>query len=87
MERSTETAELIHSLASEHISVTQDPAESPSNVNAAGQDDIILAVRPDRQRANAFWLWAAADNLRLSALNAAECAQIVAAARPKGKVQ
>jgi aspartate-semialdehyde dehydrogenase len=87
MERPTEARDLVHSLSAEHVTVVHGSVESPSNVNAAGQDDIVLALRPDHQRENAFWLWAAADNLRLSALNAVECAEIVAAARPKGAVQ
>jgi len=87
MERRTDILDLVHSLGSEHVTVVRGAAESPSNVNAAGQDEILLMVRPDNQRENGFWLWAAADNLRLTALNGAECVESVAAARPKGKVQ
>jgi aspartate-semialdehyde dehydrogenase len=49
--------------------------EPPNNVGIAGQSGIAVgAVTPDRNAANAFWIWAAADNLRLSAENAAAIA-------------
>jgi aspartate-semialdehyde dehydrogenase len=49
--------------------------EPPNNVGMAGQSGIAIgAVTPDRNSANAFWIWAAADNLRLSAENAAKIA-------------
>jgi hypothetical protein len=44
-------------------------------------------VRRDSERENGFWLWAAADNLRLLANTAVDCAEMLMAARPKGKVQ
>jgi hypothetical protein len=49
--------------------------EPPNNVGMAGQSGIAIgAVTPDRNSGNAFWIWAAADNLRLSAENAAKIA-------------
>ncbi len=49
--------------------------EPPNNVGVAGQTGISLgAISPDRNSASAFWIWAAADNLRLSAENAASIA-------------
>jgi aspartate-semialdehyde dehydrogenase len=87
MDRRTDVLDLVHSLGAEHVTVVHGAAESPSNVNAAGQDDILLTVRPDQRRETGFWLWAATDNLRMAALNAAECVESVAAARPNGKVQ
>jgi aspartate-semialdehyde dehydrogenase len=49
--------------------------EPPNNVGIAGQSGIAVgAVTPDRNAANAFWIWAAADNLRLSAETAATIA-------------
>lgn len=86
-ERAVSLAEISKALSGDHISVTHEAADSPSNVNAAGQDQVLAAVRRDAQRENGFWIWAAADNLRLTALNAVECAESMAAARPKGKVQ
>ena len=75
-------------LAGEHVRVTQGAEESPTNVNAAGQSDVQVAIRPDGARANGFWLWAASDNLRIAAATAVECAETMAATRPaRGKVQ
>jgi aspartate-semialdehyde dehydrogenase len=44
-------------------------------------------VKPDAGHPNAFWLWAAADNLRIAAITAVECAESMAATRPTGKIQ
>jgi aspartate-semialdehyde dehydrogenase len=47
------------------------PDEPPSNSGAAGQSGIAAgAISVDSNHANACWLWAVADNLRLSADNA-----------------
>jgi hypothetical protein len=46
--------------------------EAPNNVGVAGQSGISIgAISPDRNNGDAFWIWAAVDNLRLSAENAA----------------
>ncbi|HEX8817792.1 MAG TPA: Asd/ArgC dimerization domain-containing protein [Terriglobales bacterium] len=75
-------------LAGEHVHIAQGAEEAPTNVNAAGQNDIQVAVRPDGARANAFWIWAASDNLRVAAATAVECAETMAATRPpQGKIQ
>jgi aspartate-semialdehyde dehydrogenase len=74
-------------LSGEHILMAERAEDAPSNVNAAGRDEILLAVRQNAANPHGFWLWATADNLRLITLNASECAETVAAARPKGKVQ
>jgi aspartate-semialdehyde dehydrogenase len=75
------------SLAGEHVQIAHSPEDSPSNVNVAGKDEIMVAVRRDVVHENGFWLWAAVDNLRLAALTAADCATALAAVRPHGKVQ
>jgi aspartate-semialdehyde dehydrogenase len=74
-------------LAGEHVQIARTPEDSPSNVSVAGKDEIMVAVRRDVVHENGFWLWAAADNLRLAALTAADCATALAAVRPFGKVQ
>jgi aspartate-semialdehyde dehydrogenase len=74
-------------LSGEHISLATAPEDSPSNVNAAGQSQILLAVRPVEEKPNAFWLWGAADNLKLAAITAVECASALSVVRPSGKVQ
>jgi aspartate-semialdehyde dehydrogenase len=74
-------------LTGEHVTLTHGADDAPTNVNAAGQDDIQLTVTADASQPNCFWLWAASDNLRIAAANAVECAESMAAARPRGKIQ
>ena len=73
--------------AGEHVTLVPSGEESPNNVNAAGQDEILLNVRRDANNENAFWLWAAADNLRLAAITAVDCAASLALTRSRGAVQ
>ncbi len=86
-ESPVELSKLAQGLAGDHVSIPRADEESPSNVSSAGQADIQLAIRNDLAHANGIWLWAAADNLRISALTAVECAESMAAARPMGKIQ
>ena len=79
--------ELRHSLLGNHIAVTTELSDSPSNVNAAGRDDVMVTARIDDRNKKAAWLWAAADNLKVVAETAAECAMELAMVRPTGKVQ
>ncbi len=79
--------ELTAAISGEHVDVLQGPDEAPSNVNAAGQEQIQVLVRNDPQRRNAYWLWFASDNLRIAALTAVECAESMIASRPRGTVQ
>ena len=74
-------------LAGEHIAVIADSEEAPNNVNAAGQNDILVSVVPDASDLSSVWLWAAFDNLRVAASNAVECAEEMATARPRGQIQ
>jgi aspartate-semialdehyde dehydrogenase len=75
-------------LAGEHVHLTQGAEEAPTNVNAAGQNDVQVAIRPAGARPNGFWVWAASDNLRVAAATAVECAETMAATRPaRGKIQ
>lgn len=87
LEHPVALSDIVNAVQGTHVTVVDRPADAPSSVSTAGQDEVLLAVRPDRQRENGFWFWAAADNLRLLALNAMECAEIAAASRPQGKVQ
>lgn len=54
-----------------------DETEAPlGNVSAAGSDGITIArVQPDASVTNGFWIWGAADNVRLPALNAVQIAE------------
>lgn len=74
-------------LSGEHVNLTHGAADAPSNLNAAGQSDIQVCVIPDGNQSNSFWLWAASDNLRIAAATAVECAETMAATRPRGQIQ
>ncbi len=70
------TAEIEEAVAGEPIDVRGSDLEPPNNVGAAGQRGISIgAVTPDRNNGNAVWMWMVADNLRLSAENAAMIAR------------
>jgi aspartate-semialdehyde dehydrogenase len=87
MENAVDVSAVSQALAGDHVSIPAAEEESPSNVNSAGQANILLAVKADPGTPNGVWLWAAADNLRISALTAVECAESMTAARPTGKIQ
>ena len=74
-------------LAGEHVNVTHGAEDAPTNVSAGGQGDIQVSVLPDASQQNGFWIWAAADNLRIAASTAVECAETIVATRPRGKIQ
>lgn len=77
-------------LAGEHVDVVSDESDPPSNLSATGQEDIMVRVSKDSggdKRGTRFWLWLAADNLKLAALNAIACASELRRLRPQGKVQ
>jgi len=80
-------ADLSRALSGEHVQIATSPEDSPSNVNVAGKEEILLALRHDASHENGFWIWAAVDNLRLAAITAVDCANALAAVRPHGKVQ
>ncbi|HEX4154624.1 MAG TPA: Asd/ArgC dimerization domain-containing protein [Acidobacteriaceae bacterium] len=64
--------------------------ESPNNQIASGNEGIQLMLREETAHANAsrgYWLWMAADNLKLAARNAVACAAEMAALRPVGDAQ
>jgi len=77
-------------LSGDHLDVVTGESEPPSNLIAAGQEDIMVRVRKDSgegKQGMRFWLWLAADNLKLAALNAIACATELRRLRPLGKVQ
>jgi len=87
MENVVDVAAMSQALAGDHVTIPAAEEEWPSNVNSAGQPNISVMVKSDPTRANGVWLWAAADNLRISALTAVECAESMTATRPTGKIQ
>jgi len=77
-------------LAGDHIDLVSGESDPPSNLSAAGQEDIMARVRKDSgvgEKGTRFWIWLAADNLKLMALNAIACATELRRLRPLGKVQ
>jgi len=87
MEDAVDVAAMSQALAGDHVALPSPEEDSPSNVSSAGQPDIQLSLKTDPVQSNGVWLWAAADNLRISALTAVECAESMTATRPTGKIQ
>ena len=67
--------------------VSDSPEDAPTNVSAAGQGDIQVAITNDANHRNGAWLWATTDNLRVAALTVVECAESMTASRPRGQIQ
>jgi aspartate-semialdehyde dehydrogenase len=80
-------------LGGEHLDLVLEETDSPSNLAAAGQNDVLVWLKPEPPvdrvsgETSRFWLWAASDNLRLAAQNAVECALDLRRLRPHGQVQ
>ena len=88
MEQAGDQERLSQSLAGDHVALAGAEDDSqPSNVNTAGQANILVSLKRDAVRPDGIWLWAAADNLRISAMTAVECAESMIATRPLGKIQ
>ena len=92
LERPVESIALEEALTGEHVELVLEDTDSPSNLAATGQNDILVRLRPEplgrnSNLASRIWLWAAADNLRLSAQNAVLCALDLRRIRPQGTVQ
>jgi aspartate-semialdehyde dehydrogenase len=87
MEQAADLEAISLALTGEHVVITRIAEESPSNVNAAGQGDILVSMAPDANQPNGLWLWVATDNLRIVASTAVECAETMTATRPRGKIQ
>ncbi len=87
LEKPAGEAEFAEALSGRHVMVVPAGEEAPSNVTVAGQEDILVSVRRDGQNADGMWLWAAADNLRIAAVTAVECASILALVRAGGTIQ
>lgn len=82
--------QLEDALAGEHVDLVAEGSESPSNLSAAGQEEIMVRVKKGFEGEEAgtrFWLWMAADNLKLAVVHAIGCAGELGRLRPSGKVQ
>ena len=92
LERPVEITALEEALGGEHVDLVLEDTDSPSNLAATGQNDVLVRLRPEpgeRNPAEArrLWLWAASDNLRMAAQNALACAMDLRRLRPQGTVQ
>jgi aspartate-semialdehyde dehydrogenase len=93
LEQAVPLALLEDALGGEHLDLVLEATDSPSNLAAAGQNDVLVWLKPEPPvsrvtgETSRFWLWAASDNLRLAAQNAVECALDLRRLRPHGKVQ
>jgi aspartate-semialdehyde dehydrogenase len=92
LEKPVEIALLEEALHGEHVDLVLEDTDSPSNLAATGQSDVLVRLRPEKEarggsKASRLWLWAASDNLRLCAQNALECALDLRRLRPQGQVQ
>jgi aspartate-semialdehyde dehydrogenase len=85
---STEQMEL--AVFGDPVDVVSGESDPPSNISAAGQAEILVRIKSavaGDGPSSRFWLWIAADNLKLAALNAIRCANELRRLRPHGKVQ
>ena len=83
----TTAGKLEAALAGPHVKLAGGEEEFPNNVNVAGSSEIHLSVQPDGAGGNGFWLFAVCDNLRISAIQAVECAEEMVQTRPRGELQ
>ena len=92
LEEPSELSVLEEALNGEHVDLVLEDTDSPSNLAATGQSDVLVRLRPEEMARNSskvkrFWIWATADNLRLNAQNAVACAMELRRLRPQGTVQ
>jgi aspartate-semialdehyde dehydrogenase len=93
LERPVKITALEEALDGEHVDLVLEDTDSPSNLAATGQNDVLVRLRPELggvrnpNETSRLWLWAASDNLRLNAQNAVECAMDLRRLRPQGTVQ
>jgi aspartate-semialdehyde dehydrogenase len=92
LERPVDITALEEALGGDHVDLVLEDTDSPSNLAATGQNDVLVRLRPvlegrNPTQATRFWLWAASDNLRMYAQNAVECALDLRRLRPQGTVQ
>lgn len=92
LERPVSIQTLEESLGGDHVDLVLEETDSPSNLAATGQNDVLVRLRAEPgernpNEARRLWLWAASDNLRLQAHNALACALDLRRLRPQGTVQ
>ena len=92
LEHPVDIPSLEEALSGEHVDLVLEDTDSPSNLAATGQNDVLIRLRTEplghhSGAAQRIWLWAASDNLRLNAQNAVQCALDLRRLRPQGTVQ
>ena len=91
LERPVPISALEEALSGDHVDLVLEDTDSPSNLAATGQNDVLVRLRPEiparGTAVSRLWLWAASDNLRLNAQNAVACALDLRRLRPQGLVQ
>jgi aspartate-semialdehyde dehydrogenase len=91
LERPVDVSALEDALSGDHVDLVLEDTDSPSNLAATGQNDVLVRMRPEltarTTKVSRLWLWVASDNLRLNAQNAVECAMDLRRLRPQGTVQ
>ena len=97
LDRALPLSTIEEALGGEHLDLVLEATDSPSNLAAVGQNDVLVWLKPEppitpgsgrgSEEISRFWLWAGSDNLRLAALNAVDCALDLRRLRPQGKVQ
>jgi aspartate-semialdehyde dehydrogenase len=84
LEKNISVGDFSQALTGGGITVARGAEDAPSNVSAAGQEQVLAAVRRDAT-SNGLWLWAVADNLRIAANTAVDCGRVALAARAERK--
>ena len=89
LEQPVAEGDFVKAMQGDHLTVVRsaDLEDRPSNVSAAGRDDILVTVKRDPAHDSGFWIWGAEDNLRVQALTAVDCAAVLVANRAQGRVQ
>jgi len=89
LEQPASLAEFESAVQGDRVDLVGSESDPPSNLSAAGQQDLLLQVRPASRDGNGaeFAVWMAADNLKLAAANALACAHELKRLRPQGTVQ
>jgi aspartate-semialdehyde dehydrogenase len=90
LDGATMASEIERALHGESVDILRPESDPPSNISAAGQADVLVRVRATGGAdvpSTRFWLWLAADNLKLASLNAIACANELRRLRPQGTVQ
>src|ERR1039458_8349873 len=64
LERPVEIVALEEALSGEHVDLVLEDTDSPSNLAATGQNDVLVRMRPEQMTRNSaetsrLWLWAA----------------------------